>query len=373
MIEVPLVDLKAQHAPLRDDIVTAMTAVLDEGRFILGDRVAALEVAAARVVGTRHAIGVSSGTDALLAGLMALGVGPGDEVVTTPFTFFATAGVIARTGARPVFVDIRRDTYNLDVEAAEAACTERTKAIVPVHLYGQVADMDAIVDLARRRSLAVVEDACQALGASRTGHRAGASGDVGCFSFFPTKNVGALGDGGLVTTNDDALAEKVRLLRTHGSADRREYAFVGGNFRLDALQAAVVSVKLPLLPEWNAARRANAARYAALWARSGLVERGIVVPPTEAAGAHHIYHQYVVRVERREELRAWLADHRIGTGVYYASALHLVSCFSGLGYQPGDLPEAEEAAQTALALPVHPDLSPEQLEHVVETVAAFYS
>ncbi len=369
---IPLVDLAREHQPLRAELLAAMAAVLDDQRFILGPRVAAFEAAVAEVLGVPHAVGVASGTDALVVALLALGVGPGDEVITTPFTFFATAGAVARTGARPVFADIRPDTFNLDPASVEARVGERTRALLPVHLFGQMADMGALDGLAQGGDLPIVEDAAQALGAARDGTRAGAAGALGCFSFFPTKNLGCLGDGGLVTTRDETLDERVRLLRTHGSKDRRDYVQVGGNHRLDALQAALLHVKLPHLEPWNEARRANARRYGELFEQAGMVERGQVTPPAEAPGVHHIYHQYVVRVERRDALRAHLSERGVGTGIYYVAPLHLMACFEELGYRPGDLPHAEAAAGAVLALPIHEHLRGEELERVVGTMAEFY-
>lgn len=370
-MKVPLLDLTAQYQAIRGEIDAAIAEVVASQRFILGPPVAACEAAIAAYCSCRHAVGVSSGTDALLIALLAEGIGPGDEVVTTPYSFFATAGTIARLGATPVFVDIRPDTYNIDVAQIERRLTSRTRALIPVHLYGQMCDMRPLMDLAERRGLVVIEDAAQAIGAEHDGKRAGSVGDYGCFSFFPSKNLGAFGDAGIVTTNDPARAEKMAVLRNHGAHPKYYHRLVGGNFRLDALQAAVITTKLRHLDGWTAARQRNARRYDELLAASGLVTRGLVSCPAVVAD-RHVFNQYIVRAKRRDELQAALAAKGIGTEVYYPVPLHLQQCFSSLGLRPGDLPHAEAAARETLALPVFPELSAEQQEHVVASIREFY-
>ena len=368
--KVPLLDLKAQFAPLRADVLAAITRVCDAQQFILGPEVEALERELAAFLEVPHAIGVSSGTDALLAALMALEVGPGDEVVTTPFSFFATAGSIARVGARPVFVDIEPASFNIDAGRIEPAITSRTKAILPVHLFGQSADLGAILEIAARRSVAVVEDAAQAIGARYRDRPVGGLGTIGCFSFFPTKNLGTFGDGGMVTTRDAALARKMRAIRQHGGETKYHHESVGANFRLDAVQAAILRVKLPYLREWTLARRRNAERYDALFAASGLAD--IVTVPARAAESTHIYNQYVIRTPERDRLRAHLQEHEIGTEVYYPLPLHLQPCFRELGYGAGAFPEAEAAASQVLALPIYAELTEAQQAWVVETIRQFF-
>ena len=372
MTQVPLIDLQAQYAALRDEVRAAVDAVLESQRFIFGPELEGLEEEIAAYCGADHGVGVSSGTDALLVALMALDVGPGDEVVTTPFSFFATAGVVHRLGAKPVFVDIEPSTFNLDPAGLAAAISPRTKAIMPVHLYGQMADMEPIVAAACDAGVPVVEDAAQAIGADYRGRRAGSFGLLACFSFFPTKNLGGFGDGGLVTTNDPDLAERLRSLRNHGSTETYYHLEVGGNFRLDALQAAVLRVKLRHLEGWHEARRRNAARYRELFAAAGLAApEGPVTLPEEAGHGRHIYHQFVIRCERRDELRRHLVEHRIGCAVYYPVPLHLQECFGYLGHRQGDLPAAEAAADEVLALPIYPELSDQQLETVARRVREF--
>jgi dTDP-4-amino-4,6-dideoxygalactose transaminase len=378
---VPMLDLRAQHAEIGAKLETAVLEVVRSGQYILGPAVVALEEEVARYVGARHGIGVSSGTDALLVALMALGVGPGDRVITTAYSFFATAGAIARLGATPVFVDIDPGTYNVDPRALEAWLGAnrdvRVRAMVVVHLFGQCADLDAIVQLARARDIAVVEDAAQALGASwpsgsvvggGTGARArmaGAAGTIGCVSFFPSKNLGGLGDGGMVVTDDDAIAERTRKLRVHGAQPKYHHALVGGNFRLDTIQAAALRVKLPHLDRWNARRRAIAARYDEELA-------GVLATPRAVWGrAHHAYHQYVVRAagrEQRDAVQRALAAKGIETAVFYPVPLHLQACFAALGYRPGALPESERAAAETLALPIFPAMSEGQQELVVDAI-----
>ena len=368
-VAVPLLDLKGQYRALKAELDEAVGRVVESQYFILGPEVAALEQEIAAYSGATHGIGMSSGTDALLAALMALEVGPGDEVVTSTFTFFATAGVIARLGARPVFVDIDPATFNLDPAAAAAALGPRTRALIPVHLYGRMADMDALMAAAEARAVPVIEDAAQAIGASDAqGRRAGSIGQQGCFSFFPSKNLGGFGDGGMIVTSDTRVTERLRRLRMHGMEPKYYHAEVGGNFRLDALQAAVLRVKLPHLDGWSAARRRNADRYRELFAE--VAPQAPVVLPGDAAG--HIYNQFVIRAERRDALQAFLKEQGIGTEIYYPVPLHLQECFADLGYRAGDLPHAEAAALEVLALPIYPELSDAQLVRVVEAIAEFY-
>jgi dTDP-4-amino-4,6-dideoxygalactose transaminase len=364
---VPLLDLQAQYRPLRAELLAAIARVCDSQRFIMGPEVDALEQALAAALDTPYAIAVSSGTDAILATLMALGIGRGDEVITSTYSFFATAGCVSRLGATPVFVDIDPVTYNLDPGAVSAALGPRTRAVMPVHLYGLCADMDPILELAAGAGVPVVEDACQAIGAKYKGRQAGTLGTAGCFSFFPSKNLGAFGDGGLVITADDALAHEVRLLRNHGAEPKYLHQRIGGNFRLDALQAAVLRVKLPHLAEWTEKRRANAARYDRLF-RGAALPPGVVLP-VQPAGYHHIYNQFVIRVPGRDQVRASLADRRIGTEVYYPVPFHLQECFADLGYRRGAFPHAEAAASGSLALPIYGELTAAQQEAVVEAVA----
>jgi dTDP-4-amino-4,6-dideoxygalactose transaminase len=369
MMKVPLLDLQAQYATLRPEIRDAIDRVCDSQHFILGPEVQALEEAIATFCGVQFAIGMSSGTDALLAALMALEVGPGDEVITTPYSFFATAGVIARVGAQPVFVDIDPLTFNLAGGALRAKITSRTKAIMLVHLFGRCADMKFIQNVAEEQGIAVIEDAAQALGAQcPEGGQAGSMGLMGCFSFFPSKNLGAFGDGGMIVTNDQHMAERLRVLRVHGGKPKYHHQFVGGNFRLDALQAAVLRVKLPYLPSWTQARRDNAQRYRWLFAELKLP--GEIVLPEDTPG--HIYNQFVVRFPHRDHLQGFLREKGIETEVYYPIALHLQKCFQYLGYRQGDFPHAEAATSEALALPIYPELTVEQQRYVVSQIQAFY-
>ncbi len=360
---VPLLDLEAQYRPLRDEILAAMARVCDSQRYIMGPDVEAFEREIAEHLGVAHAIAVSSGTDALLAVLMALGIGPGDEVITSTYSFFATAGSIVRVGATPVLVDIDPQTYNLNPSAVAAALTPRTKAIMPVHLYGLCAEMDRILAAASVSGVAVIEDACQAIGATYRGQTAGSMGTAGCFSFFPSKNLGAFGDAGLVTTGDAVLAHEVRLLRNHGAEPKYIHTRIGGNFRMDTLQAAVLRVKLPHLARWTSMRRENAARYGRLFAAAGLTSR--IVLPEVAEGCDHIFNQYVVAVPGRDGVRAFLAARGIATEIYYPVPFHLQACFADLGYAPGDFPHAEAAASSTLALPIYGELHEDQQEAVV--------
>jgi dTDP-4-amino-4,6-dideoxygalactose transaminase len=387
MTKVPLLDLKAQYAEIRAEVLPIIENVCASQQFILGEHVRALEAELAQYCGASAGIGVSSGTDALLLALMALGIGAGAEVITSPFTFFATAGTIARTGARPVFCDIDPETFNLSPSAVESFIERqcrmeggvlvnrstggRVRALMPVHLYGQAADMDALMGIARRYDLRVIEDAAQAIGTEdANGVRVGSIGDIGCFSFFPSKNLGAFGDAGLCTANDPDLAELMRVLRVHGGKPKYFHALVGGNFRIDELQAAILRVKLKRLDAWTEARRRNAAYYSAAFEKAGLAPR-IVTPRTPARG-RHIFNQYVIRAERREALRTALAEREIGTEIYYPVPLHLQQCFAYLGYTNGDFPESERAAAETLALPIYPELSEAQLAAVVAGVAGFY-
>ncbi|MDT5262754.1 MAG: hypothetical protein QOC61_1758 [Acidobacteriota bacterium] len=372
-MQVPLLDLKQQHAALREELREAVGRVLDSQQFILGEDVRLLEAELARYTETKYAVGCGSGSDALLLALLALDVGEGCEVVTTPFTFFATAGAIARTGARPVFADIEPRTYNIDPALMEAVVTERTRALMPVYLYGQCADVDEIACVARRHNLPVIEDAAQAIGAQDKGRQAGSVGATGCFSFYPTKNLGAAGEAGLVTTNDERLAERLRRLRVHGGATEYHHEEVGFNSRLDTLQAAVLRVKLPHLDSWSDARRERADAYTRLLSEAGLDE--FVKPPFVRAGVRHIFHQYVIRVaaERRDPLLEHLKQNGVGTKVYYPVPLHLQPCFAYLGHREGDFPESERAARETLALPMFPELTDEQQEYVVETLRRFFA
>ena len=365
---LPILDLKAQLAAYREQAMAAIERVVESQHFILGPEVAAFEGALAAHLELPHAIGVSSGTDALLVAVMALDIGPGDEVLTTPFSFFATAGVVARVGARPVFVDIDPATFNLTEAAVRGAVSPRTKAVIPVHLFGQVCDLGGFYDEAGRPP--IIEDGAQAIGARLRGRGTGHFGELATLSFFPTKNLGAFGDAGAVLCRDAALADRVRILRVHGGRPKYHHHVVGGNFRLDALQAAVLGVKLPFLPGWEAGRRRNADRYDE--ALQPLVARGLVTPPTRLPDAHHIFNQYVVRVSDRDALRAHLAERGIGTMVYYPGPLHLQPCFAELGHGPGDFPEAERACAEVLALPIHADLPDGGVRRVSEGIADFY-
>jgi dTDP-4-amino-4,6-dideoxygalactose transaminase len=365
---VPLLDLDAQYRPLRDEILAAITRVCDSHRFIMGPEITALERELAALLGVRHAIAVSSGTDALLLALMALGIGAGDEVVTTTYSFFATAGEIVRVGARPVLVDIDPVTFNIDPDLVAAALTPRTKAILPVHLFGLSADLDPIMRAADRFGIPVVEDAAQAIGATYKSRRVGSVGAFGCFSFFPSKNLGAFGDAGLVTTHDDALAKRARLLRTHGMEPKYYHHLVGGNFRMDALQAAVLRVKAPHLADWTERRRANAERYRALFAAAGL--DGLVSLPVEPPDRRHIYNQFVVRTAERDAIKRHLDRQGIGNEIYYPVPFHEQPCFANLGYRRGQFPRAERAAADSLAIPIYGELTAEQQEMVVSAIAA---
>lgn len=370
-MKVPLLDLQAQYATLRDELREATLRVLDSQQYVLGPDVKALEEEVARYTGAKHAVACASGSDALLLALMALDIKQGDEVITTPFSFFATVAAISRTGARPVLVDIDPATYNLNANKIEAAITANTRAILPVHLFGQCAEMKALMELSEQHHLPVIEDAAQALGAEDEGRQAGTIGAVGCFSFYPSKNLGGAGDGGMMTANDDELARRLRMLRVHGSEVKYYHPLLGINSRLDSLQAAILRVKLPHLDSWSEARRQNAERYQELFKDAGLLEE--IGLPHVRQNARHIFNQYVIRVggSRRDALREHLKRNDIGTDIYYPVPLHLQECFSYLGYQEGDFPESERAAKETLALPIYPELTAEQQAHVVNTILDF--
>jgi dTDP-4-amino-4,6-dideoxygalactose transaminase len=387
-MQVPLLDLKPQYASLKTEALAAIERVCASQGFILGAEVTKLEKDVAAYSQCKFGIGVSSGTDALLLALMALDIGPGHEVITSPYTFFATAGTIARTGARPTFCDIDPVTFNLDPAAVETFLTEGCearggalvnkatggiiKALMPVHLYGQVADMQPLLNLARRHGLSVIEDAAQAIGAADAqGHRAGGLGDIGCLSFFPTKNLGAFGDAGMCVTQDAKLAERMTVLRVHGGKPKYYHALIGGNFRIDEIQAAVLNVKLPHLDAWTAARQRNAAFYDSAFARARLGEQ--VQPPAALRGGRHIYNQYVIRARDRDRLRQHLTERQVGSEIYYPVPLHLQQCFAYLGHAAGAFPHSEAAARETVALPIYPELVLEQLQYVVDSIAEFYA
>lgn len=383
-MQVPLLDLKAQYRTIKDEVKQAVDAVLESQHFIMGPQVKSLEEKVAAYTNSKHAIGCASGSDALLLSLMAMDIKPGDGVITTPYTFFATAGAISRLGAVPIFVDIDPKTYNIDPNRIEDAINRkgiygsrvtghgsRIKAVIPVHLYGQSADMDPIMDIAKRHNLVVIEDGAQAIGTEYKGRRVGSIGHFGCFSFFPSKNLGGFGDGGMVTTNDDQYAERLRVLRVHGSKPKYYHKFVGMNSRLDTLQAAVIEVKLRYLDKWSAARKSNADWYNNTFAKAGLVDRQILTP-CEVPGGRHIYNQYVIRAKNRDGLMARFKEKGIGTEIYYPVPLHIQECFADLGYKAGDIPNSESAAKETMALPVYPELTAEQKEYVVETIKEFY-
>lgn len=367
-MQVPAVNLQAQFAGLREEIMPALEEVLDSQQFINGQQVRELERLVAAFCGCAHGVGVSSGTDALLASLMALGIGQGDEVITTPFTFFATAGCISRVGARPVFADIEPETFNIDPAAIEAAVTGRTRAIIPVHLYGQMAEMDEIMAIARRHDLAVIEDAAQVIGAAYRGRKAGSIGTVGCLSFYPSKNLGGFGDGGMVLTQDAELAATLAILRDHGQSPTYYYKRIGGNFRMDNLNAAALVVKLRHLESWTAKRGEIARGYTQL-----LSDCQAVAAPKVRDCCEHVFYQYVIRAPRRDELHASCRASGIGTSIFYPLCLHQQACFAHLGYRTGDFPVAEKAAAEVLALPIYPELTDRQVSYVAETVKRFYA
>lgn len=375
---VPLLDLNAHHEPLKQEILAALEKTFRSNAFILGPDVGKLEERVAAYCQAKYGIGVTSGTDALLLALMALGIGPEDEVVTTPYSFFATAGVIVRLGAKPVLVDIDPITYNIDPAKIKSVLTAKSKAIIPVHLYGQCADMAPIMDIAKRHNVSVIEDAAQAIGSEyRDGRRACSMGTIGCLSFFPSKNLGCLGDGGMAITNDSELAERMRILRVHGSKPKYYHKVIGGNFRLDTIQAAVLNVKLNYLDGWTKRRQENADRYELLFRQSGVVQNGKVRLPeavyrSEGVKHYHIYNQFVLRVERRDALMEHLKQKGIGAEIYYPVPFHLQECFQYLGHKKGDFPESERAANETIAIPIYPELTQAQQTEVVESITAFY-
>jgi dTDP-4-amino-4,6-dideoxygalactose transaminase len=371
IMQVPLLDLKQQYQAIQDEILSRLDVLFKSQQFILGQEVEACEKLVADYCGVPFGCGVSSGTDALLMALMSEGIGPGDEVLTTPYSFFATSGCIARVGAKAVFTDIDPVTFNMDVSGIEKKISRKTKAIMPVHLYGQCADMAAIMQAAKKHGLAVIEDAAQAIGAGHGGIRAGAWGDYGCFSFFPSKNLGCFGDGGMVVCRDAEKQARLKALRNHGSEKKYYHGLVGGNFRLDAVQAAVVSIKLKHLDGWTAKRQANAGTYQKLFENTGLVRSKKVVLPVQVHD-RHVYNQYVIRAQRRDELMEHLKKRGVGCEVYYPLSLHLQECFKFWGYKAGDFPESEKASRETLALPIYPELAREQQEYVVAQIAEFF-
>lgn len=364
-MQVPLLDLKAQYAIIKDDVLTTVSEVLESQRYIDGPKVTELEEKIAAISDCKFAVGASSGTDAILNSLMSLDIGAGDEVITTPFTFFATVGCIARTGAKPIFVDIDPKTYNIDPNLVEQAVTKRTKAIVPVHLFGQMADMDPIVEIAEKYNLAVIEDAAQSITSTYKGRKAGSIGTVGCFSFFPSKNLGGAGDGGMIVTNNEQLYCRLKIMRNHGSNPKYYHQFVGGNFRLDAIQAAVLLVKLSYLDDWSEARRRNAALYNEKFTDT-VVETPYIHPDCVS-----IYNQYVIRIPKRDEVVAHLRKENIGCEIYYPCPMHLQECFRNLGYKQGDFPETEKASKEVLAIPVYPELTDDMQDCVAEKIISF--
>jgi dTDP-4-amino-4,6-dideoxygalactose transaminase len=374
-MQVPLLDLKAQYSTIKNEIEVAIAEVMESQHFILGPKVEQCEKAIAKYSTCEYAVGVTSGSDALLACLMAENIGAGDEVITTPYTFFATVGAISRLGATPVFVDIDPATYNIDTSQIVDKVTSKTRAIIPVHLYGQMAEMDPIMELAEKHGLIVIEDAAQAIGSEYKGRRAGSIAHYGCFSFFPSKNLGAAGDGGMIVTNNAQRAEKLELLRAHGSKPKYHHRVVGGNFRLDALQAAIVSAKLPHLDAWTAGRQENAKLYDRLFAEAGLARNAeggtcsLVLP--KVVMNRHIFNQYVIRISQRDQLQAYLKKREIGTEVYYPVPMHVQECFAYLGHKPGAFPESEDAARETLALPIYPELAGAQIRHVVDCIRDF--
>lgn len=364
-MQVPLLDLKAQYATIKDDILAAISEVLESQRCIGGPKVSELEEKVAAISDCKFAVGVSSGTDAILNSLMSLDMNAGDEVITTPFTFFATAGCIARTGAKPVFVDINPKTYNIAPSLIEQAVTKKTRAVMPVHLFGQMADMDPIMEVAGRFGLAVIEDAAQSITSTYKGKKAGSIGTCGCFSFFPSKNLGGIGDGGMVVTNDEALYDRLVMMRNHGQNPKYYYKHIGGNFRLDPIQAAALLVKLPHLDKWSEARRKNAVYY------DKKFEGTVVQTPYVSPDCKTIYNQYVIRVPRRDELISHLRNKAIGCEIYYPLPMHLQQCFKYLGYKQGDFPETEKACKEVLALPIYPELTDEMQNYVADTILTF--
>jgi len=371
-MRIPILDLSVQHQQISGEIEAAIQRVLNSQQFILGPEVKELEKEIAPYCQCSEAVGCASGSDAILLALMACCVGPGDEVITTPFSFFATVGSIVRLRARAGFVDIDPVSFNINPSLIERAITSRTKAIMPVHLFGQCAEMDQINELASAHKIAVVEDAAQAIGAEHRGRRAGSLGSIGCFSFYPSKNLGGAGDGGLLSTNDPQIADTLRLLRGHGARKKYFHDCVGINSRLDSLQAAILRVKLRYLDQWSAARRSNAQRYGKLFQDSGLISSSAITVPSESSTSHHVYNQFVIRARDRDKLKAHLAERGVGSEIYYPLSLHLQECFKDMGHQVGDFPESERATKEALAIPVYPELTAEAQEYVVENIASFY-
>jgi len=365
-MQVPLLDLKAEYATYKKEVLQAITEVCESQLFCLGPAVVEFEKKIAAYCGSKYAIGISSGSDALLVSLMALDIKPGDEVITTPFTFFATAGAIARLGGKPVFVDVEADSYNIDPTCIKEEITEKTKAIIPVHLFGQVAQMKPIIKIAKRHKLAVVEDAAQAIGAIQDGTICGNFGDFGCFSFYPTKNLGGFGDGGLIISNNEELVDKIKFLRNHGQNPQYFYKLIGGNFRLDGIQGAVLTIKLKYLNGWSEKRRQNAALYDEILADSP------VKTPKIDPNNISIYHQYTITTPERDQLQKFLADNEISSAIFYPKPLHLQECFSELGYKQGDFPVAERLCNEVLSLPIYPELTTEQIEYVAQTILKFY-
>lgn len=365
-MNIPAFDLKRQYKKLSSELLPVLEEVMAKGQFILGENVELLEKGLADYCGTKYAVGVASGTDALLLSLEALGIGEGDEVITTPFTFFATSEIISLLKAKPVFVDIDSKTFNIDPNKIEDAITPKTKAIIPVHLFGQMAEMDDIEYLAEKYNLYVIEDACQAIGAEYKGKRAGSIGNTGCFSFFPTKNLGAYGDGGLITTNDEKLYEKIKLLRVHGSRKKYYHELIGHNSRLDEIQAAILRIKLKYLDHWIERRIEIAKIYS-----EGLKDLDIIVPEVKPY-VKHVFHQYVIRTKNRDELQEYLANKGIGTAIYYPLPLHLQECYKDLGYREGDFPEAEKASKEVIALPMWPELTNEEVDYIIESIREFF-
>lgn len=366
-MQVPLLDLKAQYAKIKDEVLAAVSEVLESQRCIGGPKVEELEKKIAEISDCKFAVGASSGTDAILNTLMSLEIGAGDEVITTPFTFFATVGCIARTGAKAVFVDIDPKTYNIDSNKIANAVTEKTKAIIPVHLFGQVAEMEPIMEVAAKHNLAVIEDAAQSITSTYKGKKAGSIGTAGCFSFFPSKNLGGIGDGGMIVTNDEKLYHRAFIMRNHGSKPKYYHEFVGGNFRLDPVQAAALLVKLPYLDRWSQARRSNAEYY------NRKFEGTVVKTPYISGDCKSIYNQYVIRVPRRDEVVAHLRAKSIGCEIYYPVPMHLQECFKYLGYREGDFPESEKAAKEVMALPIYPELTDEMKDYVADAIISFLS
>jgi dTDP-4-amino-4,6-dideoxygalactose transaminase len=371
-MKIPILDLKTQYERIAEEVEQAVTSVLRSQQFILGPEVKGFEQELASYCGVNHAIGCASGSDALLVALMACDVGPGDEVVTTPFSFFATVGSIVRLGAKPVFVDIDLATFNINGQHLDRVVTKQTKAILPVHLFGQCADMETINSTAKGCGAWVIEDAAQAIGAEYMGRRAGGLGHIGAFSFYPSKNLGGAGDGGALTTNDERLAERMRVLRAHGAKKKYHHDEVGVNSRLDSLQAAILRVKLRYLDEWSEARRSNARRYNKLFTETGLTHQECIYLPDEAGAGLHAFNQYVIRARERDKLRTFLGECGVGTEIYYPVPLHLQTCFKSLGYQNGDLPNSEQAAVEALAIPVYPELGDDAQAYIVDTICSFY-